>query len=132
MRRVLAEVAPALPLIAFDAVPPFAEFLRIAGVRTRLISLDCDLTRPCRDGEWPDGRGAGSRGDGRDACDHLATLGPGCPVIVHSSNYSAVPVMLDTLRRGGWRATLITPFSDPESAWIETDWRAEVSRLLRD
>ena len=72
------------------------------------------------------------RGDGKDACEFLATCPPFCPVIVHSSNYSAVPFMLEKLRGASWHAVLVTPSSEPEYAWVEAEWKSEIERLIRE
>jgi hypothetical protein len=124
MGRVLTDLLPAASVAVFDAVPPFVKFLDHNAATTVLISLDHDLTRPCT--VVPEDQ----RGDGRSACDHLVTLPPFCPVIVHSSNYAAVTTMLDALRTAGWPAHLVTPCSDPEYAWIDTEWADQVRRLF--
>jgi hypothetical protein len=126
MRRILASLLPDAEVATFDAVPPFREFLQKRGHEIVFLSLDCDLTRPCSIVTPED------RGDGKDACEFLATCPPFCPVIVHSSNYSAVPFMLEKLRNASWHVVLVTPCSDPEYAWIEGEWKTEVERLMRD
>jgi hypothetical protein len=125
MRSVLSHLLPNLELATFDALPPFRDFLHDHAHETRLISLDCDLTRPCP--TVPDDQ----RGDGRDAAALLAQMPPFCPVIVHSSNYALVPVMLESLRNAGWHTTLVTPHSNPEYAWIDQDWKSVLRRLIQ-
>jgi hypothetical protein len=124
MRRVLGALMPSVAVAVFDAVPPFRAFVREHGHGLVLVSLDCDLTRPC-----PDYPGV-ERGDGRDASEFLAALPAVCPVIVHSSNYGLVPFMMQKLRDGGWETMLVTPHSDPEYAWVDGEWRGEVERLV--
>jgi len=124
MRDVLSTLLPTVHIVAFDAIPTFHDFLHRHGHETVLLCLDCDLTRPCPDVP-PD-----LRGDGRDAATLLADYPPFCPVIVHSSNYNLVPFMLERLRAADWHTTLVTPCSDPEYAWVETEWKATVAKLL--
>jgi hypothetical protein len=124
MRRVLGELLPDVKVVAFDAVPPLVEFLEREGDQVVLISLDHDLTREgCA---W----GSDERGDGRGACEFLASRQPTCPVIVHSSNYGAAGVMIEVLRGAGWRLGMVTPFSEVEYEWVGREWRSVVQRLL--
>lgn len=125
MRAVLSDLLPILEVATFDAVPPFRDFLQLHGHETMLLSLDCDLTRPCPTCP-PE-----LRGDGRDAATLLADYPPFCPVIVHSSNYAFVPFMLQKLRAADWHTTLVTPCSDPEYAWVEGEWRSAVFNLVK-
>lgn len=124
IRSILSDLLPTLNIATFDALPPFRDFLKNHAHETLLISLDCDLTRPCP--TIP----ADQRGDGRDAATHLASFPAFCPVIVHSSNYALVPVMLETLRKANWHTTLVTPHSDPEYAWVDRDWKSELQHLI--
>ena len=124
MRGVLGKLLPDVEVIVFDAVPPLVEFLGRDGDRVDLISLDHDLTREgCA---WR----SEERGDGRGACEFLATRRPTCPVIVHSSNYGAAAVMIEVLRAAGWRVGMVTPYSEVEYEWIGREWRDAVQRLL--
>ncbi len=89
-----------------------------------LICLDHDLPSIQTD------NGLVDPGDGRDACEFLAGHVPTCPVIVHSSNYAAVPVMLEMLRRAGWPATFVTPHSATPVGWVFEEWQAELKNRL--
>ena len=82
-----------------------------------LISLDCDLIPPDGSEKW---------GDGILVADHLATLAPVAPVIVHSTNRDGSRRMIETLRAGGWPVVRVAPIGDD---WIERDWRIEVGRI---
>jgi len=128
MLSILAHLLPTARPAVFDAVPPLRRFIADHGHQTVLISLDHDLTRPLVD---PAQCTEADRGDGRDACDLLGALPPVCPVIVHSSNYGMAAIMVHHLRDRGWDVAVITPHSDVEYEWIDTDWRAEVERLIQ-
>src|SRR6185436_14662444 len=116
MRAALKQMRPEADVAAFDAVPPFIEFVRSEASHIVLITLDHDLTR--------DGctYTAEERGDGVSACVFLKSMQPICPVIVHSSNYGGASVMIEELRAAGWRTIVVTPFSEIEYGWIEDAW----------
>jgi CheY-like chemotaxis protein len=83
-----------------------------------LISLDHDL-EPTDDTD---------PGDGLDVARHLATRGPRCPVIIHTSNGIRGDAMVGELERTGWTLHRVAPLGDD---WIEVDWFTVVKRALR-
>src|SRR5687767_6885449 len=88
-----------------------------------LISLDHDLpVHAVRDGVAID------CGDGRIVADHLATLPPTCPVIVHSSNDTCAFGMVRVLRDAEWPLRRVYPHDD--NAWVKPAWSDEVRALL--
>jgi hypothetical protein len=123
MRPVLRALLPDFPLVSFDNVVDFIDWIEQHLPDVALICLDHDLgpTR-LRDGERFD------PGIGRDAADVLAMRPPVCPVIIHSSNSIAVPGMLHVLRESGWTCSAVMPSDDLR--WIDTDWRQELTDFL--
>lgn len=107
----------------FDNAPDTIQFLKHNLSSVRLISLDHDLgTGRERNGEIFD------PGTGRDVVDYLVTQIPACPVILHTSNYTAREGMIFTLERFGWKTSYVRPYNDLE--WIGDVWRIEVEKYL--
>lgn len=123
MRLLLAEAFPDLGIEYFDNAPDLLAALPQVLVNCSMISLDHDLG-PVRDRE-------GQRfdpGTGRAVTRSLETIGPSCPVIVHSSNGQAAEGMMNDLRFSGWEASRVVPFDDLD--WIESSWLPTVQSLL--
>ena len=126
MQEVVGTEWPDATILHFDAVPALIAWLDQDAGPIDAILLDHDLgpSRVTTDGErW-------EPGDGRDVSAHLARLVPRCPVLIHSTNSAAVPVMLAHLRSAGWTARRVVPFSDLE--WISASWLPELRALLEE
>lgn len=82
---------------------------------TLMISLDHDLEMIVEEnGKFVD------PGDGRDVAEYLSHLIPLCPVVIHSTNSSAVVEMEMVLQESGWTVSTVTPYGDLE--WVEESW----------
>jgi hypothetical protein len=124
MRAVLAAHWPDLRLIVFDDAPAMISWMASGLAETRVILLDHDLG-PSR----PSGRGERfDPGDGRDVTRALACHAPQCPVLIHSTNSTAVPQMRTHLEDAGWLVRRVVPFSDLE--WVEASWLPELAAVL--
>ena len=115
----LSAVAPSMALTVWRSarrmnreVGPF-----LSGAR--IISLDHDLEPD--EGEMED------PGDGIDVAKFLAARPPSCPVIILSSNTSRSDWMIGEFELGGWKYARVAPIGDD---WIESHWRATVTKLL--
>ena len=124
MQEVVGAEWPDATILHFDAASALIAWLERDAGPIDAILLDHDLgpSRVTTDGErW-------EPGDGRDVSTHLASSAPRCPVLIHSTNSAAVPVMLDHLRSAGWTVRRVVPFSDLE--WISANWLPELRGLL--
>ena len=121
MRAVLASICPRHEAFFFYSAPDLIDWLQDNLDRLDLISLDHDLMPPLEEG-------APSRdvGTGRDVADFLSRQKPASPVIVHTSNSLAAPVMEGTLTGSGWEVKRVVPFLDLE--WIDSAWLVCVAR----
>lgn len=82
---------------------------------TLVISLDHDLEMISEEnGKLVD------PGDGRDVSDYLSRQVPLCPVVIHSTNSSAVVDMEMVLQESDWTVSTVAPYGDLE--WIEESW----------
>ena len=116
---VLQEIDPALPLRAWrDAHAMIRDAGSLLG-STVLISLDHDL-----EGET----GAFDPGDGYMVAKWLVSQQVVRPVIVHSSNAERSSWMAGEFDLAGWRHWRVVQLGD---AWIESDWKRIVRRLLQ-
>jgi hypothetical protein len=123
MRPVLADLAPDHAIAVFDSAPRMIAWLKDNLDRTALVSLDNDLIPPLTE--------AGpvvSPGCGLDVAAFLAGRPPACPVILHTANYLAAPVMEEALTHAGWRVKRVVPFFDLE--WVGSAWLLAVETLL--
>ncbi len=87
-----------------------------------LISLDHDLYRHNDDDPDP--------GTGREVANHLASLEPVCPVIVHSTNTDEAWGMYNELTYAKWQVELIHHLDEPR--WIQERWASLVRKLGAD
>jgi hypothetical protein len=123
MRECLAELVPRYEHIFFDNAGEMITWLRDHLADVVLISLDHDLPlRAMHDNSRAD------CGDWRLVADHLATLPPTCPVIVHSSNDNFAPGMVVALRDAGWPLSRVYPCN--EHAWVKKAWAEEVRKFI--
>lgn len=107
----------------FSASQPCIDFLKRELPDTLLISLDHDLELvEVGNGVLHD------PGDGRQVANFLATRGPACPVILHSTNTSAVEGMKAVLEDAGWSALVVSPFGDLE--WVQAAWYPTVRQAI--
>jgi hypothetical protein len=101
----------------------------IAWLRENLASVDV----VCLDHDLNDLRHANGEpkpaGTGREVVDHLVTMPPTCPVLIHSSNAAASSGMLFALRDAGWPVRAIAPYDD--LAWVSGGWCGELRSLLQ-
>ena len=125
MRAVLADALPGTEPVFFDRADDMIAWLTRHLGDVSLISLDHDL--PVRAG--PDGL-VTDCGTGRQVAEHLATLRPTCPVIVHSSNDPCATGMALALEDAGWPQSRVYPCDD--LAWVERDWAGRIRLLVRD
>jgi CheY-like chemotaxis protein len=97
---------------------------------TLVVSLDHDLEMISEEiGKLVDA------GDGRDVSDYLSRQKPLCPVVIHSTNSSAVVEMKLVLQESEWTVSTVAPYGDLE--WVEESWfpamrQAIVRSLDRD
>lgn len=124
MRDCLADLLPGAQVVFFDASDAMIQWLRKHLADVVLISLDHDLPLRERDGTLVD------CGTGRHVVDFLASLGPTCPVIVHSSNDSCAAGMVFALREAGWPQCRVHPADD--LAWVRLDWAERVRRYIQE
>jgi len=78
------------------------------------ICLDHDLELP------PSAIDRTDPGTGRCVANAMATCGPACPVVIHTTNIPAGDGMESVLRESGWRTYRVTPFDDLR--WIRDAW----------
>jgi hypothetical protein len=124
MRQVLAVVAPGHDVRIFDSAPEMIRWLEGHLDRVALISLDHDLIPELGvDGSTRD------LGCGRDVADFLAGRPPACPVILHTANYLAAPIMEETMVRSGWDVKRVVPFVDLD--WIDSAWGMAIELKLK-
>ena len=120
MRHILMELLPQYQPIFFDHATKMIAWLTRHLQEVVLLSLDHDL---------PINRGSGEdHGCGRDIANHLTTVSPTCPIIVHSSNASAAAGMVRVLGDAGWPVWQVTPFGDLE--WVSTAWADQLHQLI--
>ena len=123
MMPVLRELYPALKLISFDNAPDINTWFADNLKSCVLICLDHDLgPNRKRDGRVFD------PGIGRDVADYLASRGPVCPIIIHTTNTAARPGMIFVLEDGGWDVSYVSPYSD--LLWVREMWADEVRSVL--
>jgi hypothetical protein len=123
MRPVLADVAPDLAPVFIDSAPRMIAWLLAHPGETALISLDNDLL-PALTEDGP----TDAPGCGLDVAAFLAGRPPACPIILHTANYLAAPLMEETLTRSGWGVKRVVPFLDLE--WVPSAWLLAVEALL--
>jgi hypothetical protein len=124
MRACLATLLPRYEHVFFDNANDMVAWLRNHLADVVLISLDHDLPlHPVRNGVQVD------CGDGRAVADHLATLAPTCPLIIHSSNVACAEGMVRVLRDAGWPLRRVYPTDG--HAWVKKAWADEVQRYIR-
>jgi hypothetical protein len=98
-------------------------FLKENMQRLILLSLDHDLELVMdSSGKCID------QGDGRHVADFLATQPPCFPVILHSTNTTAVQGMTMALEDAGWKAVRVIPCDD--LAWINSSWLRAVRNAI--
>lgn len=102
-------------VVVFPRAAAMIAFLETRLGECAVVSLDHDLL-----GDDP--------GTGMDVATFLAARAPGCPVIVHTSNYLAAPGMIYVLENAGWHAERVVPFSDLE--WVAKSWGPTVLAFL--
>ena len=125
MRSVLASLASGHETRFFDSAHAMIAWLRDHLDRVVLISLDHDLLPPLDEAEAPRPPGCG-----QDVVDYLRGQPPRCPVILHTSNVLAAPLMEEPLALAGWDVKRVVPFFDLE--WIGSAWGVAVEiRLAR-
>ena len=123
MRECLAELLPRYQHVFFENAYDMVAWFNDHVADVVLISLDHDLPlQAVRDGVEID------CGDGRIVADHLATLPPTCPVIVHSSNNTCAMGMLRVLRDAEWPLRRVYPCDD--NAWVKNAWADEVRQYI--
>jgi hypothetical protein len=116
----LRDIVPSIPLIVWRSASRMIREVEPFLPAARLISLDHDLEPGEGETEDP--------GEGIDVARFLAARPPVCPVIIHSSNGSRSDWMIGEFELGGWKYKRVAPIGDD---WIESYWRAVVSKLLK-
>lgn len=123
MRDEIQRSVPQMNAIFFDNAPAMLAWLKVNLSNVRLLCLDHDLgPNRQQDGQVFD------PGIGRDVTDFLVTKKPSCPVLIHSSNFTAASGMENILENAGWTVERIAPFDDLK--WIKTQWSGRLEALL--
>jgi hypothetical protein len=123
MKAELSKNHPDYRVSYFDNAPEMIDFLKGNLSRAKLISLDHDLVAdPLKHRESFD------PGNGRDVADYLATQEPCCPVILHTTNYTARDGMYFAMDAIGWELHVVIPHDDVE--WVGQEWADTVKRIL--
>lgn len=110
-----------LPNIQYEIVNTAAEMFEL--IRSQLpesfaVSLDHDLYVS----------GINDPGDGLQVAEHLSSLSPSCPVIIHTSNAEKSRQMQGILEANRWAVRLAGAIG---TDWIEVDWIAEVKMAYK-
>ncbi len=84
------------------------------------VSLDHDLH------ERPD---QSTTLTGMQVVDHLVTIPPAFPVLMHTSNRHDGETMRSRLVESGWRVRWVIPFDG--TTWVATDWYRALKRATR-
>lgn len=123
MRRCLLGCEPQCDLVTFDNAPDMIAWLTKHLEDAALICLDHDLgPNRVRNGEVFD------PGTGRNVADYLATRGPTCPVLIHTTNSLAAPGMAMALDEAGRKHCRVVPYNDLE--WVREAWVVDVREVL--
>lgn len=123
MRDCLTERFPQFTVRFFVTAGETIAFLHGNLARVIAIALDHDLDLiPVHPRRTLD------PGTGRDVVDFLATQSPVCPVLIHSTNVSAVTGMRRELEESGWKTYRVIP-TDGE-AWIGNDWIIQLRNAI--
>jgi hypothetical protein len=123
MNRLLNEALPSAELVFFDNAPDMVTWLGKHLAEVDLLCLDHDLVfTPGRPGGRPD------PGTGQDVVDFLVTRPPLSSVVIHTSNWGAVPGMVLPLEQAGWQVCRVIPFEDVK--WLETAWLPAIQYIL--
>lgn len=124
MRACLLDRFPQFGVEMFEAAPPMLARLRaVPEEEVALICLDHDLELiPDENGHCID------PGTGRDVADELARRSPFCPVVLHSTNASAMTGMQGALEDAGWTVRVVHPFDGHR--WIEAAWFRTVRNAI--
>lgn len=122
MRAVTAAYPDCEAVLTYDA-PHTIAWLKDHLSSAALISLDHDLGPHKK----VDGR-IFDPGTGMDVVDYLTAQDSSCPVIVHTSSWSARDRMVFALEASGWDASFVIPYGDLD--WINETWQAEVENFL--
>jgi hypothetical protein len=107
--------------VIHDNAPDFLQWMEDSYESIRLLSLDHDLG-PSRQR----GRELFDPGVGMDVVKVLVKRRPAFPIIVHSSNPEAAPMMVRRLEEAGWRTERIVPFGVD---WVPYVWKPRVREL---
>ncbi len=108
--------------IFWDSAPKMIDDLSSYLGDTAVISLDYDLV-PHSKSETP--------GNGLDVCRHLETIDPVCPILLHTSNETAVWPMLTSLGRNNWPTQWVRHEPVGE-LWIGRKWLPSVLEHLNN
>ena len=115
---VLKELASDCEIIYWHNARVMVEDLPAHLENARIISLDHDLNEV---------EAAENAGDGLLVAEFLARQLPGCPVLVHSSNYERSLSMVNELSYARWRVERVGPVC---ADWITTLWKPAIAKLL--
>jgi hypothetical protein len=123
MRDCLSERFHQFEAVFFEDASKMVRHLQSHLGGTILLCLDHDLDLQVNGKAKPV-----DPGTGRDVVDWLATQAPACPVILHSTNTTAVQGMQLALEDRGWTTYRVVPWGDLE--WIGTAWKRAVRQAL--
>ena len=124
MQRLLASEQPQLSQHIFPTASEVISFYTQHKSEIALIALDHDL-----EDVYDSSGNQVDPGTGRDVSDFLSSQKASCPLIIHSTNRTAVDGMEFELVESGWQVERIAPYADLE--WIQEAWMPAIARGLR-
>lgn len=120
MMQWLEERLPMYGLIFTDDPDTFIGHVRELGSSVLAASLDHELY---------DREDASTTLTGMHVVDHLVTMTPTFPVLLHTTNRPDGERMQARLKSGGWSVEWVVPFDGTN--WIATDWYRALKRAIR-
>lgn len=120
MSDCLGKRLPQHTLHMTDDPDEFIQYVREFAGDILAVSLDHDLH------ERPD---QSTTLTGMRVVDHLVTIPPAFPVLMHTSNRHDGETMRSRLVDAGWRVRWVIPFDG--TTWIPSDWYRALKRAIR-
>lgn len=122
MRLALNDRMPQFDVYVFRSADEFIDHWRNTDTsEVILVSLDHDLIPENAADDW---------GDGREVAREISLSPQSCPIIVHSTNTTAVAEMMNTLRVFGWAVHRVIPIDGHR--WIRRIWFPTARKLIVD
>lgn len=120
MTQWLGDRMPMYPLHITDDPETFVGYVREFAGNILAVSLDHDLH------ERPD---RSTTLTGMQVVDHLVTISPSFPVLMHTSNRHDGETMRSRLTKSGWGVQWVIPFDG--TTWVATEWYRVLKRAIR-